>query len=277
MSARWTTLDVVMAGWLMARMPGAGLPADRIALYERILDREFVNWNAYLNQNVGRTADDTALRRAAAVVSLLSPPPETATAALKAAEITDLTSLAPGEIAALLRRFLTDADEGVLALRPDPLADHLLVTEFRPDALFDRCVDLVAGSAADDPDWAAVGRLVDNLTRAADRGRDVTSGLADRVLGRHPRLWPAALAAAWTRGGPFVASLEDLAGRDDTPLPRRAARRGRAPGPRLPAHGRPARGRTGNAPCAHRPPRRRLQTANGPRTEQSLCSASRGR
>ena len=221
MSARWTTLDVVMAGWLMARMPGAGLPADRTALYERVLAPR-VRQLERLPHAERRT--DRRRRRHGVAAGRCGGQP-----AVPAAGDRDGRAEGrgdhrpdqprPGEIAALLRRFLTDADEGVLALRPDPLADHLLVTEFRPDALFDRCVDLVAGSAADDPDWAAVGRLVDNLTRAADRGRDVTGRLADRVLGRHPWLWPAALAAAWTRGGPFVASLEDLAGRDDTPLP----------------------------------------------------------
>ena len=151
-------------------------------------------------------------------MSLLSPPPETATAALKAAEITDLTRLAPGEIAAVLRRFLTDADEGVLALRPDPLADHLLVTEFRPDALFDRCVDLVAGSAADDPDWAAVDRLVDNLTRAADRGRDSPGG-SPTACCRHP----GSGRPRWPPRGPGAARScrrwRTSRGRDDTPLP----------------------------------------------------------
>ncbi|MBV8540505.1 MAG: ATP-binding protein [Pseudonocardiales bacterium] len=73
-STRWTTLDVAMLGWLAARHPRARLPADRATLYEQILGREFDNWNADLRSRFGREADPAALRRAAAMVSLLSPP-----------------------------------------------------------------------------------------------------------------------------------------------------------------------------------------------------------
>ena len=217
-SARWTTLDIVMTGWLMARAPEIGLPGDRTALYEDILDREFVNWNAYLRNRYGREADEAALRRAATVVSLLSPAPAKAVDVLSAAAMSELTSLALGEVAGMLGRFLAD-DEGVLALRPDPLADHLMATDLQPDARFDRCVDTAIRSDGDEPDLAAAVRLVENLTRAADCGPDRTRLLAGRVLTRHSELWPVALSAAWTRGGPFVGPLEELARRDDTPLP----------------------------------------------------------
>jgi hypothetical protein len=61
-STRWTTLDVVMLGWLAARHPSAQLPHDRATLYEEILGREFDNWNADLRSRFGREADPAALR-----------------------------------------------------------------------------------------------------------------------------------------------------------------------------------------------------------------------
>src|SRR5206468_1563348 len=123
---------VVMLGWLAARHPSAQLPPDRATLYEQILGREFDNWNADLRSRFDREADPAALRRAAAMVSLLSPTPQVVPAALRAVRISELTSLAVGEIAGMLGRFLTDPAEQVLALRPDPLADHLIVTDVRP-------------------------------------------------------------------------------------------------------------------------------------------------
>ncbi|MBV9312164.1 MAG: hypothetical protein JO100_00200 [Pseudonocardia sp.] len=216
-STRWTTLDVVMIGWLMARAPDIGLPADRTALYERILGREFTNWNGYLSNRFGREADETALRRCAAVVSLLSPSPDQVIPALKAAEVPDLTSLALGELTGMLTRFLADTEEEVLALQPDPLADHLIVTQFRPDRLFDQCIDVIPSGSG--PDSPGVIRLVDNITRAAACDAESSGRLAACVLDRHPLWWPAALGAAWTQGGPFVTPLEDLARRDDSPLP----------------------------------------------------------
>jgi len=216
---RWTTLDVVMLGWLAARFPQSGPPADRATLYERILDREFANWNAFLAEKYHREADVTALRRAAAVVSLLSPATSEATiAALRAGELAELSSLAPGELAGLLRRFLSDPEEGGLALRPDPLADHLITRTFAPNELFDQCTDVAAGTG-DSPDLTGIGRLVVNVTRAADSDAGLAGALADRILRRHPQWWPVALGVTWTQGGPFVRPLERLAEREDTPLP----------------------------------------------------------
>jgi hypothetical protein len=60
---------------------------------------------------------------------------------------------------------------------------------------------------------------VRSLTRAADADREAAARLAAAVLGRRPQLWPAALAAAWTQGGPFTGPLETLASAADTPLP----------------------------------------------------------
>jgi hypothetical protein len=190
-------------------------------LYEQILGREFDNWNADLRSRFGREADPAALRRAAAMVSLLSPTRQVVPAALRAVGIGELTSLAVGEIAGVLGRFLTDPAEQVLALRPDPLADHLIVTDLAPGEDFDRCVDLVATVEDRDrpDDDQAVLHLVDNLTRAADQNPATAGALATAALRRHRQWWPAALGTAWTRGGPFVAPLEELARRDDTPLP----------------------------------------------------------
>ncbi|HSZ30549.1 MAG TPA: hypothetical protein VK784_12450, partial [Pseudonocardiaceae bacterium] len=220
-STRWTTLDVVMLGWLAAQHPHAQLPPDRARLYEEILGREFDNWNSDLRSRFGREADPTALRRAAAIVSLLSPTRQVVPAALRAVRIGELTSLAVGEIAGMLGRFLTDPAEQVLTLRPDPLADHLIVTDLRPGEDFDRCVDLAVtvGDPGHPEGDQAVRWLVENLTRAADQNPATAGALATAALRRHPQWWPAVLGTVWTRGGPFVSPLEELARHDDTPLP----------------------------------------------------------
>ncbi len=227
-SNRWTTLDVVMLGWLAAHAPTGGLPADRASLYEAILCREFENWNDNLRSHFGRKAPVKALRLAAAAISLLSPPPATVDAALRAVELTGHTSLAVGEVSEMLGRYLTDTAEGVLALRPDPLADHLITTTFSPDGFFLRCIDLLAGDGSGphiDP-----RRVVQNLTRAADTDPAIARNLAAAVLRQAPRLWTDALAVVLTQGGPFVGPLEQLADRDDTSLPLEDLAHGIPPG-----------------------------------------------
>ena len=225
-SLRWTTLDVVMLGWLAAHHPHP-LPADRSELYETILGREFDNWNADLVSRFKRGASVAALRRAAAVISLLTPDPADATAVLVSAGVRDLVSLAPGELADAARRFLVDTTDGTLAVRPDPLADHLVVTEFTAGGLFTDCLAYLVAlppaadrdNRSDQLDPIRAQRLVENLTRAADADPVAAGALAADALNRRPDLWPAALSTALAQGGPFVTPLESLAARDDTPLP----------------------------------------------------------
>ena len=225
---RWTTLDVVMLAWLAANTT-VDLPATSTALYEEVLGRELANWNDAIETRFARQAPVEALRMAAAGVSLLTPPAGALTAALAAMGLRDQTSLAPGELAEVVRLFLRDPGDGTLAVRPDPIADHLITTVCGADKrFFLRCLDLAVPVRRSrwrrwwrrqDGPLTDPLRVVANLSRAADSDAAVAERLAALTLSRHENLWPQALDVVLSQGGPFVRPLERLAERDDTPLP----------------------------------------------------------
>ena len=230
--ARWTALDLVMLAWLAARV-GPDLPATPADLYEAVIGRELDTWADAVER--GGRARPTAyvLRIAAASVSLLSPSPARLTEVLDRPDVRRHTSLAPGEITESLAGFLGGPANNELDLTPDPIADYLLLTAFPGNrALFDACVDFIdITSPASTEVTVAAGRaeperFCDNLTRAGeattiDLARAVARDLATTALRRRASLWPAAFETALNRGGAFTAGLEELAARDNTPLPLR--------------------------------------------------------
>ncbi|WP_306358342.1 hypothetical protein, partial [Nocardia sp. CC213A] len=218
---RWTTLDLIFHAWIAAHN-ATRLPNKRENLYEEILDREFDNWNNALASRFGMHEQDPkkrkavpieGLRRIVAGISLLTPAPATLTAALRVLGLDDYTTVPPGELAEVLRPFIHDTATERLALRPDVLADHLIINVFGSDrTYFDTVVD-----RAERTNQAS--NIAATLTRAADDNSTIAEHLAERMLARHPNQWRAALSVAFTRGGPFVGPLETLATEPDTPLP----------------------------------------------------------
>ncbi|HET8683563.1 MAG TPA: hypothetical protein VFM54_17100 [Micromonosporaceae bacterium] len=233
-----TTLDLVMLAWVAAGGVQP-LPTTKADLYNEVIDRELSHWSNTISERDRQRVDLDALRQVAACVSLLTPRPDHLAATITAAGIGDASTLTPRQLANTLNMLLREDRDGVAevaAVRPDPIADHLITTVLGSEPpLFDRCLSLLrppdkepdepAGEARDSARISLVSdmtRCCENLTRAAATDRDVADRLAARMLTRLPELGVAALAVALVHGGPLVRPLEELARLPDTPLPLRS-------------------------------------------------------
>ena len=221
-----TALDVVLRAWLA--VCGDNDAAERAMptrqeLYDKVLSIEFARWHK--EQNLGGISRDH-LRRAAATLSLLAPSQDEDA-------VDDVLSRLPewsqeyllrSRFAELLVRSLLRDDGGeAVSLRPDPVAEHLILEVFgKNPELLDRV--LPQGPAKvpglDDPDvedsvvtrnleWVKQSRnACVTLTRASSLDREVALRLARRALRERPFLWKEALDVALTQGGPLAPALE---------------------------------------------------------------------
>ena len=226
----WTTLDLVMHAWLAAHV-GANLPASHAQLYEAIIGRELAHWAHTITSRGNPQPAEQTLRTAAAVVSLLCPTPTRLADLLDQADLSRRTGDPPVKIAELLRGLLAEPDEQGLALRPDPIADHLILTTFPTDpTLYHGCVTSISRDgdstprAPAGPGRSEAERFCDNLTRAGQTpghppAAAGATDLATAALTNRPDLWAAAFEVALNRGGAFVAGLQHLAELEPSPLP----------------------------------------------------------
>jgi len=232
-----TALDVVLRAWLAVCDEGADAAkkaSTRNDLYDRVLAIEFAQWRKVpaLTEISG-----DHMRRAAATLSMLAPSQDED-------EVDEVLSRLPewasehlyrSRFANLLVHTLLRADGGdAVSLRPDPMAEHLILKVFskRPD-LLDRVLptDPLEVPGLEDPDAddmlvqraLALGRQTQNacmvITRAASLDSEKTRRLAGRVLRARPHLWGSALDVTINQGGPFAPALEELiASGADLPL-----------------------------------------------------------
>ena len=223
-----TALDVVLRAWLAVCGDNDGAQEampTREELYDKVLSIEFARWHK--EPKLGDISRDQ-LRRAAATLSLLAPSQDQDA-------VDDVLSRLPewsqehllrSRFAELLvQSLLRDDGAEAVSLRPDPVAEHLILTVFgkKPD-LLDRVLpqDPAQVPGLDDPDAEdsvvtralEMGQQVRNacvtLTRASSLDRDVALRLARRALRERPFLWKEALDVALTRGGPMGPALEAL-------------------------------------------------------------------
>ena len=232
-----TALDVVMRAWLTVCDEGVDaakkLPT-RNDLYDRVLAVEFAQWR---KASALAEVSSAHMRQAAATLSLLAPSqdeeevdevlsrlPEWAPEHLRRSRFAEL----------LVRTLLRADDEGAVSLRPDPMAEHLILKVFgrKPD-LLDRVLpaDPLEVLRDEDPDademaiqlTLALGRQAQNacmaIVRAASFDSERAFHLARRILRTCPNLWKRALDVTITQGGPFAPALEELiASGADLPL-----------------------------------------------------------
>ena len=208
---RWTTLDYVLLAWLAAR-GGGDVPATRQDLYAAVLEHEERYWADVYRDLTGAKGSPRVLRRAAACLTLLTPAPEQAGEALRA--VTELTSAA--EWRENLRRTFAECFHAgpreTLALRPNPVADHLMTSVLGSDAnLLDHCLASLDGEQL--PDALA------NLNRASTTSPETVTALFTGWLRSHPDRWRAVLIVAAAQAGSALAALEALAGEDQPTLP----------------------------------------------------------
>ena len=230
-NSRWTTLDFVFHGWLIAsEVDAAGLPSSREGLYEEILRREIEYWQDEAKRQAMATVSEATLRTSAAALSLIGP--------RTVSETADVLSRLPewSEVelrksyAELLSKLLADPGEAYV-LRPDPVAEKLVVEVFVddgetldvPEELLDKVLppDPLSDSRLNEATCPpAVARralchgrqsqqVCDVITRCTSQGDVPAVQLAHSALRCRTHLWVSGLEAALRQGGPFVTALED--------------------------------------------------------------------
>ena len=230
-NSRWTTLDFVFHGWLIAsEVDAAGLPSSREGLYEEILRREIEYWQDEAKRQAMATVSEATLRTSAAVLSLIGP--------RTVSETADVLSRLPewSEVelrksyAELLSKLLADPGEAYV-LRPDPVAEKLVVEVFVddgetldvPEELLDKVLppDPLSDSRLHETTCPpAITRRAESykaqskhaceaITRCTSQGDAPAAQLAHSALSCRQHLWISGLEAALKQGGPFVTALED--------------------------------------------------------------------
>ncbi|MBV9013981.1 MAG: hypothetical protein JO272_18395 [Pseudonocardiales bacterium] len=209
---RWTTLDYVLLGWIAAQGTPT-LPATRDKLYDQVLEHEQNYWcTVYRNTVHDRKPRRARLCKAAACLSLVAAPEQRADAVLAAVADLRNNSQELYDVRDILITCLRPAPGEGLALRPDPIGDHLLLREFAYDeGLLLRTLD--AGGDQE------LGQSLVTLVRAGQNDPDTASRLITSLLDADIARWPSVLAIASAQGGAAASSLEQLASRAQTPLP----------------------------------------------------------
>ena len=230
-NSRWTTLDFVLHGWLIASEVGAAdLPSSREGLYEDILRREIKYWqDEAVLQGMAKVSEAT-LRTSAAALSLIGPRTvsETADVLSRLPDWTDINLRKT--YAELLSKVLADPGDAYV-LRPDPVAEKLVVEVFVddgetldvPEELLDKVLppDPLSDSRLNEATCPpAVARralchgrqsqqVCDVITRCTSQGDAPAMQLAHSALRCRQHLWISGLEVALKQGGPFVTALED--------------------------------------------------------------------
>ena len=230
-NSRWTTLDFVLHGWLIAsEVDAADLPSSRERLYEDILRREIEYWqDEAARQGLAKVSEAT-LRTSAATLSLVGSRTvsETADVLSRLPEWSDVDLRKT--YAEFLSKMLADPGDAYV-LRPDPVAEKLVVEVFvddgetldDPEELLDRVLppDPLSDSRLNETTCPpAIARralchgrqsqqVCDVITRCTSQGDAPAVQLAHSALRCRTHLWISGLEAALKQGGPFVAALED--------------------------------------------------------------------
>ena len=237
-----TALDIVLQAWLAvvdnggtqdpqsersvekgARSARASNPNARDSLYDRVLRLEFKRWRAFPElQDISLNH----LRRIAATLSLLAPDAGQVDKVLSRLPEWSDKHIRRSKLAELMSTTLLRSDgDGGISLRPDPVAEHLILSVFGDDP--DQVDAVLPGDPLDvpgisEPDASEatvtravmLGQQAQNLsqviTRAASQDRESAVRLAHHVLKACPHLWSSALEVALAQGGPFAHALEQL-------------------------------------------------------------------
>ncbi|MBV9141170.1 MAG: tetratricopeptide repeat protein [Pseudonocardiales bacterium] len=216
---RWTTLDLIMQAWLGAHGI-TKLPKTQGDLYQVVLEHEFRYWRDTATSRDMLPLTAHVLRAAGASVSLLAPNAVRLGAVLSAVDTLEDNPALRDNLVELMNDLLpADPGDGTVTLRPDPVADHLLLAELikpqdpkdGPRALLHHLLDRATPGERSNATIA--------LTRAAEVNRSQADDLAADSLRHCPDLWSPALAVAGAVGGPFVTALTKLANTEDSRLP----------------------------------------------------------
>lgn len=211
--------------------------ADRDEPYDEILRREISAWQTEAIRRGLEELPEATWRTAAATLSLLRPvTPEEARDVLS--RLPEASAVPDTEGYARLLFEMLSRPAGGCALRPESIAEHLIIATFVDG---EGCEDLekllgqvlpeppgapgpddtgcsTPGTGQTDARDARDERVCDAITRCTSWGDAAAVRLARSVLRHRPHLWVAALDVAQRQGGPFVTALEEaLKGGEDLP------------------------------------------------------------
>ncbi|MFB6393596.1 hypothetical protein AAFH96_10820, partial [Polymorphospora sp. 2-325] len=204
----WTTLDLVLFGWLAATST-AELPTTEAGLHEVVLKHEQKYWATTYEDLAGGRGDRQLLATAGACLTLLGPTDlDTATEALQVVPPLHQDARWRRDIARTFATCLARRPGERWAIRPDPIGDYHLTRTLaaKPESLA-RWLP-----ASLDDDAVLPPMLV--LQRAS-----TDSQLFESLLRASPERWPLVLAIATALGGPAGQALETLVQATDCPLP----------------------------------------------------------
>ncbi|MDQ3153291.1 MAG: tetratricopeptide repeat protein, partial [Actinomycetota bacterium] len=209
---RWTTLDYVLLGWIAAQGVET-LPTNPGELYDQVLGHEENYWSTVYRDIVRERQPRRArLRKAAACLSLVAAPEQSADTVLTAVGDLEADARERQDVRDTLITCLRPGPGEGLALRPDPVGDHLVLRELGADEE----MLLQAVDAAGPP---GLEQALVTLVRAGQNDPDTATRLVTTLLDADIGRWPVVLAIAAAQGGAAAAALEQLASQDETLLP----------------------------------------------------------
>lgn len=211
--------------------------ADRDEPYDEILRREISAWQTEAIRRGLEELPEATWRTAAATLSLLRPvTPEEARDVLS--RLPEASAVPDAEGYARLLFEMLSRPTGECALRPESIAEHLIIATFvngegceDPEKLLGQVLPephgtpgpgdtgcSTPGTGQTDARDAQDERVCDAITRCTSQEVAAAVRLARSVLHHRPHLWVAALDVAQRQGGPFVTALEEaLKGGEDLP------------------------------------------------------------
>ena len=202
--------------------------ADRDEPYDEILRREISAWQAEAIRRGLEELPEATWRTATATLSLLRPvTPEEARDVLS--RLPEASAVPDTEGYARLLFEMLSRPAGECALRPESIAEHLIIATFvdgegceDPEKLLGQVLPephgtpgpgdtgcSTPGTGQTDARDAQDERVCDAITRCTSQEVAAAVRLARSVLHHRPHLWVAALDVAQRQGGPFVTALEE--------------------------------------------------------------------
>lgn len=209
---RWTTLDLVLLGWIAASGTST-LPLTQADLYDEVLRHEENVWcTVYTSFATDTKPERPLLRKAAAVVSLVTPTDRETGTVLTAIKDLDDDPRERRNVRRTLVACLSPAPGEGLAVRPDPIGDHLLLRELDGDQALVHATFARAGEERLEAALVA-------LDRAGQHDAETAIGLITAIAKAGRDRWRTILTVAATHAGPALTALQFLAAHPDTSLP----------------------------------------------------------
>jgi hypothetical protein len=204
---QWTTLDLVLHGWLAAQ-PDSQRPTTRSSLYQEVMRHEQKYWARAFTDITGQPRPDReVLAQAGALLTLRAPLGAEVNGVLRLVDQLANADEWRGTVARTMITCLDVAPGERLSIRPDPVGEHHLTTVLAANP------DLLTAWLPVDVDPDTQLRALVALNRAG------TAALIERVLRDQPGRWLDVLVVATALHGPAETALANLVAEEACPLP----------------------------------------------------------